>query len=95
MTTRGKSKKGTEGTDEEEMIEEDAQRDQPDNPIQPAPEVEIIAGDQSKKPTQSMDTNFQEMMRVMVEQLNRNQEETNEKIDKMEENCLLYTSRCV
>ena len=89
MVTRGKAKKGTECTDEEEMemieemigeiIEEDPQEDQPENPTQPEPEVEGTVGDQLDKPTQSMDMNFQEMMRIMVEQLNRNKEEINGK----------------
>ena len=49
MITRGKSKKRTEDTDEEEMemiegmIEEDAQEE----PTQPEPEVEVIVGDLS------------------------------------------------
>ena len=56
MTTRGKSKKKTEGTDEEEMemiekmIEEDAQEDQPENPTQPELEIEVIVGNQPEKP---------------------------------------------
>ena len=88
MTTRGKSKKRTEDTDEEEMemieemIEEDAQEDQPENPTQPEPEIEVIVGNQPDKPTQSMATHFQEMMRIMVEQLNRNQEKTYENFKK-------------
>ena len=55
MVTRYKAKKGTEGTDEEEMemieemieevIEEDTQGDKPENPNQPEPEVEIMVGD--------------------------------------------------
>ena len=54
MITRGRSKKRAEDTDKEEqettpieememieqLIEEDAQEDQPENPTQPAPEVE-------------------------------------------------------
>ena len=58
MITRGKSKKRTEDTDEEEMemieemIKEEAQGDQPDNPTQPEPEVEVIVGNQSEKPIQ-------------------------------------------
>ena len=55
MVTRGKSKKGTEGTDEEEMetieeiIEKDAQGDQPENPIQDR-EWEQQAGDTIENP---------------------------------------------
>ena len=49
-------------------------------------EMEVIVrdaqGDQPKKPTQPMDTNFQEMMRIMVKQLNKNKEEINGKMDK-------------
>ena len=54
MHTRGRSKKRTEDIDMEdkeatpveevEMIERDAQGDQPEKPTQPKPEAEAIAG---------------------------------------------------
>ena len=47
---RGPTKKKMEMI--EEMIEDDAREDQPDNPTQPEPEVEVIVGNQPEKPSQ-------------------------------------------
>ena len=72
MITRGKSKKRTEDTDEEEMemieemIEEDAQGDQPENLTQSEPEVEVIVGDQTNKLTQEEDMSMQDLMNFLA-----------------------------
>ncbi|WP_278046929.1 hypothetical protein, partial [Candidatus Hodgkinia cicadicola] len=100
MITRYKAKKGTEGTNEEEMemieemigemIKEDAPEEQPENPTQPEPEVEVTVGDQPDIPTEGV--TMDNMMRIMMEQfgqingkIDQMKEETNEKIDQNSE----------
>ena len=91
MITRGRPKKRTEDTDMEdkeatsieemEMIEEYAQGEQLERPTQPAPEAEVIVGDQPDKPIQKEDMSVQEMLRIIME----GNKQTNEKIDKNNE----------
>ena len=83
MVTRFDTKKGSNQEEMEEieemiggLFEEDPRQDQPENPNLPEPEIEGVVDVQPVKPAQIMDSNFQEMMRIMVAQLNRNQEKT-------------------
>ena len=71
-----------------ELFEEDPQEDQPENPNQPEPEVEVMVWDQPSKPTQKEDLSTQEMLRILMEGNNKIQENnkrTNEKIDQTKE----------
>ena len=76
----------------EEMIEEDTQGDQPENPTQPEPEMEGTVGDQPNKATPTEGVKMDNMMRIMMEQFGqikednkKTKEEMNEKIDQNSE----------
>ena len=92
MVTRKDKQKGIEGENQpeemdeieemiRELVEEDPRLNQPENPTQTEPEVEVMVGDQPSKPTQKEDMSTQEMFRIMMEQFGQ----MNKKLESVQE----------